>query len=565
MKTKRFLIVLLVALSILSVLVLSACQGEPPKDGKDGRDGRDGIGIVSIEKSTSFGLTDIYTIELSSGEKYTLKVNNGENGSQGVGVNNAYFNDKGELVIELTNDEEINCGKIPECEHSYLEWETIASPDCQYKGIKTRICSKCGYEEYELVEPSKHNYGEWIDLISNCTTKLKTRSCVACGNSQIEKEDGEYHSYKNRVCVICETKQPSEGIEYILSSDGKYYTVSGIGDCTALDVVIPAKHEGLPVAIIGNNAFEGADLTSIVIPDSVTIIDDKAFASCYSLTIYCEASSKPTSWNENWNNLSCPVVWDCNNNDVADDGCVYTVVGGIRYFIKDAEAIVARQPKSIVLATIQESIIYKDISYDVTGIFEDAFFGCEKVTSISIPDSISSIGNNALNCSAKCNEYENGLYLGNEKNPYLVLLRAKNIDETSFEINENTKIIYPGALAEWENLSSLIIPNGITSIGGGAFACCTSLQSVVIPNSVTSIGNYAFSECESLTSVYIPNSVTDMGMHLFQGCQNITIYCEATKTPDDWDFYWNSSNRAVEWGHTHSYTDGECVCGMKEN
>ena len=72
------------------------------------------------------------------------------------------------------------------------------------------------------------------------------------------------------------------------------------------------------------------------------------------------------------------------------------------------------------------------------------------------------------------------------------------------------------------SVESVIIENGVTSIGGGVFEYCTSLISVTIPNSVTSIGDSAFFGCTSLTSVTIPNSVTSIGDSAFFGCTSLT-------------------------------------------
>ena len=69
-----------------------------------------------------------------------------------------------------------------------------------------------------------------------------------------------------------------------------------------------------------------------------------------------------------------------------------------------------------------------------------------------------------------------------------------------------------------EEVKDLVIPNSVTSIGDLAFYDCSGLTSVTIPNSVTSIGDYAFWGCSGLTSVTIPNSVTSIGWGAFSGC-----------------------------------------------
>ena len=133
----------------------------------------------------------------------------------------------------------------------------------------------------------------------------------------------------------------SQGLAYVLSSDGTYYFVTGIGTCTDNDVVIPSTHNSLPVTRIGDSAFSGREsLTSMIIPDSVTDIGVGAFANCSSLrsveipdsvtsvnidvfenctslTIYCEAESQPDTWTGDWNPNDRPVVWGFANNFVA--------------------------------------------------------------------------------------------------------------------------------------------------------------------------------------------------------------------------------------------------------
>lgn len=89
-------------------------------------------------------------------------------------------------------------------------------------------------------------------------------------------------------------------------------------------------------------------------------------------------------------------------------------------------------------------------------------------------------------------------------------------------LGENVAAIPIGLCWGMENLTSILIPDGVTSIGNCAFDCCKGLTSVVIPNSVTSIGYEAFNACRNLTSIDIPNSVTTIGFYAFKICDKLT-------------------------------------------
>lgn len=87
---------------------------------------------------------------------------------------------------------------------------------------------------------------------------------------------------------------------------------------------------------------------------------------------------------------------------------------------------------------------------------------------------------------------------------------------TSITIPDGVTTIGGGAFSYCAALSSITIPDSVTSIGGGAFAFCESLTSVTIPDSVTEIGEGAFSYCYNMESMYIPGSVTTIGAHAFE-------------------------------------------------
>ena len=139
------------------------------------------------------------------------------------------------------------------------------------------------------------------------------------------------------------------------------------------------------------------------------------------------------------------------------------------------------------------------IPNSVKSIGDYAFSGCKSLQSVTIPNSVTSIGNWAF-----C---------------WCVSLQ-------SVTIPNSVKSIGDKAFSDCHSLQSVTIPNSVTSIGNEAFSRCKSLQYVTIPNSVTSIGDGVFRECVSLQSVTIPNSVTKIGDYAFSGCeslQSITI------------------------------------------
>ena len=94
-------------------------------------------------------------------------------------------------------------------------------------------------------------------------------------------------------------------------------------------------------------------------------------------------------------------------------------------------------------------------------------------------------------------------------------------DLTSITIPNSVTSIGPSTFYYCSGLISITIPNSVTSIGTYAFSGCSGLSSITIPNSVTSIGNWAFSECSGLTSITIPNSVTSIGIGVFFDCHGL--------------------------------------------
>ena len=164
------------------------------------------------------------------------------------------------------------------------------------------------------------------------------------------------------------------------------------------------------------------------------------------------------------------------------------------------------------------------IPHSVTSIGNYAFGNCENLKSISIPNSITYIGRDVFDgCnSAAFKIYGNGMYGGNNNNPHLVLLGPVSEDITSCQVHPNTKIIVDRAFTLCADLVTITIPEGPQTIGYEAFWRCTGLTSVTIPNSVTTIGEDAFYQCTSLKSVTLGKGIKNFGAKLFWDCTALT-------------------------------------------
>lgn len=115
-------------------------------------------------------------------------------------------------------------------------------------------------------------------------------------------------------------------------------------------------------------------------------------------------------------------------------------------------------------------------------------------------------------------------------------------DITSVTIPDSVTSIGSNAFYGCTSLTSITIPNTVEKINDYAFYGCTSITSITIENGVTSIGYSAFYNCTGLKSIVIPDSITSIGNHAFYGCSSLTIYCEAESEPSSWNRYWNVLN-----------------------
>lgn len=155
----------------------------------------------------------------------------------------------------------------------------------------------------------------------------------------------------------------------------------------------------------------------------------------------------------------------------------------------------------------------------VTSIGHGAFCDHKNLSSVTIPNSITSIGAEAFYRTPFLNNK------GNWKDRILYiddyLIQAQDTIRGTCTVKPGTKVIACSAFSNCEHLSEVIIPSSVISIGHLAFFYCTGLTKITIPDSVTSIGDRAFENCKSLVSVTIPNSVTSIGNEAFAYCESL--------------------------------------------
>ncbi len=364
---------------------------------------------------------------------------------------------------------------------------------------------------------------------------------------------------------------------YGVNYDGTGVFIMGYSGSLSGELNIPAEIDGLPVTEIGRDAFKYYDLiTSVIIPDSVTKIEEYAFCACTELTsvtipdsvtyiaknafYYClsleniEIPDSVTNIGE-WAFYETayyndPANWQDNVMYIGkhlikasyDISGSYTVKEGTLYIVQGAFSS-CRNLTSIIIPN------------GVKAIGEQAFADCERLSNIEISDSVTNIGTRAFASTGYYSNHQNWvnkvLYIGKH------LIAAKDNINGAYFIKQGTLCVSDLAFYGNLNLTNIIIPDSVISIGSLAFNKCSLLDTIIvdmnnayyksvdgvlfdknvtelivypagkhgkytIPNSVTSIAEYSFGYCNLLTGITIPNSVTNIGNEAFYGCEGLT-------------------------------------------
>ena len=186
---------------------------------------------------------------------------------------------------------------------------------------------------------------------------------------------------------------------------------------------------------------------------------------------------------------------------------------------------------------------------DLTDIQDYAFYKCSKLGAVTLPDSVKTLGSRAF---GQC-ESLTTLVIGQG---------VETIGDYAFTgcaalegviIPDSVKTLGKSAFYKCAAVKTLVIGQGVETIGDYAFYGMSSVETLRLPANVKEVGKYAFKGCSALKSVTIPQTL-EIGAHVFYGCTGLTVYTDAETTPDHWHHRWNTSYRPTLFG-----------CGLSED
>ena len=338
-----------------------------------------------------------------------------------------------------------------------------------------------------------------------------------------------------------------DGIYYDINEDGTTLAIvpdESYKDITG-DLVLPdtVTYNGTKytVKFINNEAFKNCNgLTSVTLPNTVTVVGMMAFQHCDSLetltigtSLYMSGSGAFTNCKKvktvNWNArkihpfssyLASPLLGYSNVTTFNVGPDVEEIPEALLYSFFSLNTINwnARNCANSPFATLRDDIkaLVKTVNIgdSVRSIPHSFIAGMKNVEILSIGKSVTSIGDSAfIHCAkiTKANFNNNLTSIGD-----LAFAYCTNLSEIT--IGDSVRSIGEFAFGACHELRSIKLPETLTEISYQLFGYCYKLKSVIIPSSVTAIRTYAFADCEGLEEVSIPASVTTIGYGAFEYC-----------------------------------------------
>ena len=307
-----------------------------------------------------------------------------------------------------------------------------------------------------------------------------------------------------------------EGITYIVT-DTSPLTVevrnptgfAAINSGTSTPVVIPSKVKDADgneytVTAIGSQAFaECGRLPAVIIPNTVTFIGGDSFYRCLSLS----AITIPSSVTEIKYN---PFVWCTSLSSIVVES------GNTFYDSRDNCNAIINTATNELMTGCKTTVIPST----VTSIFAEAFLQCYGLKSVTIPKSVTYMGEDY--------KYDFRPFMYCEELSSIAVEEGNPVYDSRDNCNAIIKTATNELLA---GSNKTVIPNSVTAIGFGAFSYRTTLSSITIPEAVTKIDKYAFYQCYGLTSITIPKGVKSIGEYAFYWCENMSTVTSQIDEP----------------------------------
>ncbi len=352
-------------------------------------------------------------------------------------------------------------------------------------------------------------------------------------------------AYVPAVSAATETGVTETGFKYQVT-DGILSVTGYEGEETHL--VIPDEIAGVTVTRIGSNAFEkNTAIESVIIPDSVTIIEAMAFNMCTSLKNVDLSANLETLGHRAFANTAIESVEIPKSLEDADtyitnesydfNGVSYSIPRGPFMRCENLKTVTFEKGVTQITGELfagcvgLESIVIPDT---VTVIEDSAFYSCVRLSNVDIPDTVTHIGAGAFTSCASLKNIELSKSLktmGQRAFAYSALESIeipRSFDAADTYItNENYELggvnysIPRGPFLRCENLKTVTFQKGVTQIASELFAGCTGLEKVEIPDTVTVIEGSAFSGCVRLSDVTIPDTVTVIDAYAFNVCPSL--------------------------------------------
>lgn len=451
-----------------------------------------------------------------------------------------------------------------------------------------------------------HAYTEkWVYDTSNHWHECQDISCTTVTELSA-------HTWNNEnTCTVCDKHKH----RFIFTLENGTYTITEFLPMTEegdVDLIIPSTHRGIAVTKIAKEAFKfSSSLVSVTIPDTIEEIGAYAFEDCNNLTsITIPDNVKSVGYGafQNCDRLSSVTIesgslqigskafYGCSRLNSITLGNGITSIGesafnGTKYYdslanwengvlyignylikaettlsgdyaIKNGTLAIAKNAfyncSSLVSVTIPQGVVSIpnnafqksgirsiDIPTGVINIGDYAFQDCISLKTVTIPNSVTSIGSSAFSgcrwlsdmtigngvTKIYTNAFANAPCGRWENDLFYIgnyLITASPSVEGAVTVDAGTNAIADSAFYNCYRITAVTLPDSIKSIGMRAFEGCSNLASINLPNGITDIGQAAFSKCACLTSVTIPSSVTNLSWRVFEECTSlVTVNIEA--------------------------------------